>query len=148
MSHTEVKHDYMQQNGTDGQTLLSSVQQHMDLELHREQTGGQVRSQPASLARGLIDSGLILWQAQKRAGSAFDAKIRQWAIGPLNWRESAKQLYHAWAYMYHPVRTKKTKLPCWEARGHLIILSWFGGLSWDHSRHYRLKVPYLTIVTT
>lgn len=39
-------------------------------------TRGQARSQPSTLVSGLIESGLILWHAQKRAGAVFDGEGR------------------------------------------------------------------------
>lgn len=37
----------------------------------------QVRSQPATLVRELIESSLILWHGQRREGAAFDMKTKE-----------------------------------------------------------------------
>lgn len=74
MTHSEAKRNDAQSTA-DYRTPSRSVEQHTDLKLNRLETRGQARIRPDTVACGLIESGLILWQAQRQAEAAFGMKI-------------------------------------------------------------------------
>lgn len=57
-----------QKNRTDCQTPLTSPERRAGLECDRLQAWGQARNQLGTVIRGLIESSLISWQAQRWAG--------------------------------------------------------------------------------
>lgn len=93
MIHTKVDYSYIQKSRTDSQTTLTSVEQHMSLELNRQQARGQPSSQSCFLVRGLIENGLFLRQAWEHAEAASDMKTKEWTASTLDGGQSAKIAY-------------------------------------------------------
>lgn len=76
MIHMEEKHNSDQNNQTDDQTPLTSVQQYTGLGLDRQRARGQIRSHAGPQVRGLSLGGLMCETLRgERGGIPKDERI-------------------------------------------------------------------------
>lgn len=93
------------------------------LELDRPRARGQVQSQLGSLDWRVMEIGLICdtLREERRLHSQ---------LGPY------RRVHPAWNYKNH---LRKTKLLCWAARDHLLVLAWLSELEmkWNPGNHLK-----------